>query len=72
MVTLSRASNMEVDGLLMRLAMGAGPYCCGRHSHPPNPAHAETALFRSGDGEHCSKFRSDQVLDGTSCGAKQQ
>jgi hypothetical protein len=33
---------MEVDGGRMRLAMGAGPGCCGR----------------VGDGEHCSKFRS--------------
>ena len=24
----------------------------------------------SSDGEHCAKFRSDEVLDGTSCGAK--
>src|SRR5262249_19336090 len=28
------------------------------------------ALFPGGDGEHCPKFRSDKVSDGTSCGAK--
>src|SRR6476646_616478 len=31
------------------------------------------AIFPGGDGEtHCSKVRSDEVRDGTSCGAKQR
>ena len=51
----------------LRLARGAGPCHCGRHSHPPNPAHAETCAFPSGDGEtQCSKVRSGEVLDGPS------
>jgi hypothetical protein len=30
-------------------------------------------LVRSqGDGEHCSKFHFDKVMNGTSCGAEQQ
>jgi hypothetical protein len=42
------------SGNRLRLARGAWPCRRGRAS----------------DGEHCSKFRSDKVLDGTSCGAK--
>ena len=34
--------------------------------------HGPVAAVASGDGEtHCSMFRSDEVWDGTSCGAKQ-
>jgi hypothetical protein len=29
-------------------------------------------LVAAGDGEHCSKFHSDNVSDGTSCGAKER
>src|SRR6476469_579917 len=32
-------------GGLLRLARGAGPCRCGRHSHPPNPGHAKTRPF---------------------------
>jgi hypothetical protein len=35
--------------------------------------HGSFAAVAAGDGEtHCSKFRSDEVQNGTSCGAKQQ
>ena len=30
------------------------------------------AAVAAGDGEHCPKIRSDEVQDGTSCGAKQR
>src|SRR5678809_898837 len=30
------------------------------------------AAVAAGDGEHCSRVRSDKVQDGTSCGAKQR
>ena len=34
--------------------------------------HGSVGAVVSHDGEHCSKFRSDAVMDGTSCGAKQR
>ena len=30
------------------------------------------AAVAAGDGEHCPKVRSDEVQDGSSCGAKQR
>jgi hypothetical protein len=32
--------------------------------------HSPVAAGAEGDGEHCSKFRSDAIRNGTSCGAK--
>lgn len=32
--------------------------------------HGSVGAVASGDGEHCATFRSDEVMDGTSCGAK--
>ena len=52
---------------LLRLAMDASAFRCGRHSHPPSPAAPEGGLCPSGDGEtQCLKVRSDAVLDGPS------
>jgi hypothetical protein len=48
----------------------------GRPFPPTRPTDCLTivypgrALFPGGDGEHCSTFRSDEVQDGRSCGAK--
>src|SRR5689334_8904603 len=55
-----------------RLATGRTGCRYGRCSHRPIFGAPRRAVFLGGDGEQCSKLRSDKGQDGTSCGAKKR
>ena len=63
--------SMEVDGASGDLR-GVHGLAVRSPFSPTQPLAREDAPFAQGDGEHCPKFRSDEVRDGTSCGAKQR
>ena len=48
----------------------AAPSEDGGTSRDREGLHGSVGAVASGDGEHCATFRSDEVMDGTSCGAK--
>ena len=58
---------MEVDGGIMRLAMGARPMAAVAILTRQTLVAPRRALFPSGDGEtQCSKIHSGEAMDGSS------